>query len=393
MPAILLLLVVPAVWAVLFRWTRCPGFAVVGGVAAGLLLGPTILGRVAPDVHRAVFTGGVEQYAELRRVVSLNGAEQLAAREARFDELQLAELSREQASRLEDTRVRWQEAQWAHQRSQRGLVAVLVAVMLAGSAAFAVPRGPGKPSLIGALSVGAWSAALPGGLAWLALRGLWDTPATESALVAAAVAIGPWALTAVDRNAADEAEAGGARTVQSAGRVATLLAVGVGVAALWSRHGPAGLLWSAAPAAVVVGWALGAPTAPGRLARWLRGVLQIAVVPAVAAAVAVRIDLFDDFAFWPALVIVLLSGDGRWLGAFAGTQMLGGRRGLRTMRLIMGSMAAGPTQLALTAVGVCTWSIEPSLAMSLLLGAVFIEVTAPLRRGMAARLGEIEESH
>ena len=69
MPAILLMLVVPAVWAVLFRWTRCPGFAVVGGVAAGLLLGPTILGRVAPDVHRAVFTGGVEQYAELHRAV------------------------------------------------------------------------------------------------------------------------------------------------------------------------------------------------------------------------------------------------------------------------------------------------------------------------------------
>ncbi len=141
---------------------------------------------------------------------------------------------------------------------------------------------------------------------------------------------------------------------------------------------------------MVVGWVLGAPTDRARLVGWVRGVLQVAVVPAVTAAVAVRLDLLDDFAFWPVLVIVLLSGDGRWLGAFAGTQMLGGRRGLRTMRLIMGSMAAGPTQLALTAVAVTTWSIKPGLALSLLLGAILIEVTAPLRRSMAARLGEID---
>ena len=390
MLAILLLLIVPAGWAVLLRWARCPGFSVVGGVAAGLMLGPTILGRVAPDLHDAVFSGGVAQYGELRRTLSENGAEQLAAREAGFDETQLVELRREHADSVEDARERWQEAQWIHQRSQRGFVVWLVAVMFVGSAAFAVPRGPGGSSLVGPLSVGAWSAVLPAGLAWLALRGLWDTPAAESALVAAAVAIGPWALTADDRAAADDAEAGGARTVQAAGRVATVLAVGVGAAALWSRAGAAGLLWSTGPAAVVVGWVLGAPTVPARLVGWVRGVLQVVVVPAVAAAVAVRLDLLDDFAFWPVLVFVLISGDGRWLGAFAGTQMLGGRRGLRTMRLIMGSMAAGPTQLALTAVAVCTWSIEPGLALSLLLGAVFIEVTAPMRRRMAAQLGEID---
>jgi hypothetical protein len=354
------------------------------------MLGPTILGRVAPDLHDAVFTGGVAQHAELRRARSENGAELLVAREAGFDETQFIELRRVQADRLDAARQRWQEAQWAHQRTQRGGVALLVAVMLAGSAAFAVPRGPGRSSVVGALSVGAWSAVLPGGLAWLALRGLWDTPAAESALVAAAVAIGPWALTAVDRAAADEAEAGGARTVQAAGRVATLLAVGVGAAALWSLHGTVGLLWSAAPAAVVVGWVLGAPTDRARLGSCVRSAIQIAVIPTVAAAVAVRLDLLDDFAFWPVLVIVLLSGDGRWLGAFAGTQMLGGRRGLRTMRLIMGSMAAGPTQLALTAVAATTWSIEPDMALALLLGAVFIEVTAPMRRRMAAQLGEID---
>ena len=41
-----LLLLVPAAWAALLRWARCPGWAVMGGVVAGIILGPTVFGRV-----------------------------------------------------------------------------------------------------------------------------------------------------------------------------------------------------------------------------------------------------------------------------------------------------------------------------------------------------------
>ncbi len=165
--SLVLLLVVSSGWAVLLRWTRCPGFSVVGGVAAGLLLGPTILGRVAPDLHDAVFAGGVQEQLELRRIISRQGADRLAAEAAGVAAVPPAVLGVEQAA----ARDRWRDARWAHQRSQRFLVAALVAVMLAGAAALAVPRDDRGPSLVGALSIGGWSAALPGGLAWLAARG------------------------------------------------------------------------------------------------------------------------------------------------------------------------------------------------------------------------------
>ncbi len=61
------------------------------------------------------------------------------------------------------------------------------------------------------------------------------------------------------------------------------------------------------------------------------------------------------------------------------------------MRLVMGAMAAGPHQLAITAIAVHTWAIPGSLGLGLLLGAVFIETTAGLRRSMARRLAETEE--
>lgn len=380
--SLVLLLVVSAGWAVLLRWARCPGFSVVGGVAAGLLLGPTILGRVAPDLHDALFAGGLQEQRELRQIVSRQGADRLAAAAAGL----AAEPPAEVAEELAAARDRIRDAQWVHQRSQRLLTAVLVAVALAGAATMAVPRGDRAPSIVGTLSIGGWSAALPGGLAWLAARGLWDAEPVDAALVAGAVAIGPWALAAIDRRGADEAEAGGAATMQAAGRCATVLGIGLAAAALYGRHGLAGLLWSMALVGAVVGWLFPAPAPGGRLVAGVRGILRNVIVPAIAAAVAIRVDLLKDLALWPVLVIMLLSGDGRWLGAFAGAQILGGRPVVRTMRLVMGSMAAGTTQLAVTAIAVCTWSIGPGLGLALLLGAVLIEVTTPVRQWVGKKI-------
>ncbi len=385
MLAIAVLLVVSTGWAVLLRWTRCPGWSVAGGVAAGLLLGPTILGRVAPDLYGSVFDGGLEEHRQLRQIVSRHGAERVAAHAADATSETMDALQQQQTAAADAANAAWRDARWAHQQSQRIFTAVMVALTLAGAAAFAIPRRGPAPSKIATASVGAWSVALPGGIAWLALRGLWDVGVTESMLVVAAVAIGPWALTAADRDAADHAEAGGARLVQAAARIATVFAVGLAVAALLMDHGSTGLWWCAALAAAAAGWVVAWPTG-------VRAALQFAVVPAVAATVSVRIDVITDLTLWPVVVLVLLSSDGRWLGAFIGAHVLGGRRGLRTMRLVMGSTAAGPTQIAVTAVALSTWSIDTSLAFALLLGAVLIEVTGPGRRVVAERLAEDERS-
>lgn len=383
MLAIVLLVAVSAAWAVLLRWTRCPGWSVVGGVAAGLVLGPTILGRVAPDLYGTVFDGGLEERRELRATVSRHGADRAASRHAGVTIESLDQLRLEQDTALAAVTDAWRAARWAHQGPQRSFVAILVALTLAGASVFAVKRDAGTPSPIATLSVGLWSAALPGAIAWLAMRALWDGAPGESMLVVAAIAIGPWALTAADREAADQAEAGGARLVQTGGRVATLVAVAIAAAALLVEHGTAGLPWIAALAAAPAGWLVTRFVSGGA---FIRGLLKFVVVPAVTAVVAVRIDVLADLAFWPVVVLVLLSSDGRWLGAFTGAQVLGGRGGMRTMRLVMGSTAAGPTQIAVTAVAVSTWSIDASMGLALLAGAVLIEVTGPARRGVAERL-------
>ncbi len=146
-------------------------------------------------------------------------------------------------------------------------------------------------------------------------------------------------------------------------------------------------MWYTAPlGALVAGWFL--PLQPGPL---LLPLIDRALVPALAATVTVKIDLFIDFAFWPLLTLLLVSGDARWLGATVGAIVAGGRTWLRTMRLVMGSMACGPTQLAVAAVGVHVGALPPSIALALAVGAVMIEVTSPLRRSMALQLSEAED--
>ncbi len=381
MLAIVLLVVVSTACAVLLRWTRCPGWSVVAGVAAGLVLGPTFLGRVAPDLYSGVFDGGLQQSRQLDRLISHHGAERVAAHAAGASVETIASLELRQSAAVETATRVWRDARWTHQRPQRIFVAVLAALTLAGAAAFAIPRSGHTPSIVAVVSLGAWSAALPGAIAWFMLRGIWEADVLESMLVVAAVAIGPWALTASDRDIADDAEVGGARLVQVAGRIATLIAAGLVVTSLARAHGWTGLLWAAPLAAVPLAWIVRWPAAEST-----RRVVNLVIVPAVAATVAVRIDVLGDLTPWPVLVLLLLSTDGRWLGAFTGVQILGGRRGMGTMRLVMASTAAGPTQIVVVAIAVSTWSISTSLALALLFGAVLIEVTGPARRAVAQRL-------
>ena len=391
MAALALLVLVPAVWAALLRWARCPGWAVVGGVVAGIVLGPTVLGRVLPERFDALFVGGVAEGRALAAIVREHEADRIVAEETGFAPDPQTPITRRRTRDLELALEAHANARWAHQGPRRIFTAALVAAMLLGGAASAVGRDAYRPGLAGALSIGGWSAVLPGGLAFFLLRWFTDAAAAEALLAAAAVGIGPWVLTAADREAADLAELGGARLIQTAGRVATVLAVGTAFGVLCRERG--GLLLGVPLAAVAVGWILPAgPRARGLPLPAIRAALVHLVVPAVAASVAIEIDLIDDFDWRPIVLFLLLSGDGRWLGALAGAQVLGGRRGVRTMRLVLGSMAAGPTQLAVTAAAVYAWALDPEYALALLLGAVLIETTAPARRGMADRLIRTESA-
>ena len=393
--AIILLVAVPVVAAALLRWARCPGWAVLGGAVAGIVLGPSIFGRALPAQFVTLYVGGVEQQAELEHFVRRQQADAIAAEHAGAGPERLAELADVQKQARDDLDTAWNEAKWADQRPLRAFTVAVVVLTLLGAGSLS-GRNDGQPrSLVASMSVGAWSAGLPGGLAFAAMYWPWHRPLSEAVLVGAAVAIGPWVLTSIDREAADQAELGGAHMLQTAGLMATVLAVAAVACGLWLPKGIPGLLLAtpllAAPLAHHFfpqkgsGVVFGGFRAMG--GAWLEPVL----VPVLAGCVAIKIDLFAHFAVWPIVVLLLLSGDGRWLGAYLGAMVLGGRRSLRTMRLVLGTMACGPTQLAITALAIHTWSLPGEYAMALLLGAVLIETTVGARRSMARRLIQTEE--
>lgn len=423
-----LLLVLPILCALLLRRARCPGWAVVGGAVAGILMGPAIFGRIAPEAFEKAFIGGFEQRQALDSVRRRQGADMLAAQTAGLDEEAMMEMDRRHRAERAPVEEKRDEARWEHQQPMRIGVSVVVALALLGAGRLGVREGDRRQGLMAPLSIGAWSSLFPGALAYFAMTWLWRHPPGPSLLAAAAVAIGPWALTRVDREAADEAEFGGAHMIQTAGRIASLIAVGAAVFALVIARGAPGVLWSLPLLALPLGWLPPGPKkgsgvisfekrgresffeekgsgvvftsepeeAAQSSAMRNRGAFpgaasEVVLVPLLAACVGMKVDIYAHFALWPIVVFVLLSGDGRWLGALIGAMLPGGRRGMRTMRLVMGSMACGPTQLALAALAAHTWAAPEAIPYALLLGAIYIETSTPLRRIMARRLAQTEE--
>lgn len=403
--AVLMILSIAA--AALLRYAGAPGSAVIGGALAGILIGPTLFGRIAPPTYEHLFIGGVEQREQLQQLRARHHADLLAAREVGADAQAIERIRQEHDAELPHYQRALDEARWEHQRPMRMFVAAVVGLVLLLGGIMRIAPDDAPQSWGSAISVGVWAAALPGALAFLAMRWWWEHDLHSSALVAAAVAIGPWVLTSVDRNAADFAELGGSWMVQTAGRVATIIALCVAGWALWFAHGFEHLMWASVLFALPVGWIAChiAPTLAGLGVSKPEGdgssdgypgqgrgymAAQNVLLPVLAACAAVRIEVIEHFAFWPLLVLLLLSGDGRWLGAVTGSLLLGGRSGLRTMRLVLGSMACGPTQLAVLVIALHLWALPDELPLALLIGALVIDATTPARRKIARDLAEVE---
>ncbi|MCH8822502.1 MAG: hypothetical protein IH984_03240 [Planctomycetes bacterium] len=382
---ILILIIVPIGAAALLKWARCPGWAVVGGAVAGILLGPSIFGRVLPDQYEKLFVGGITQRAELDQLRSRQGADVLAAKEAGALGQRLVEIDSKQIAERADLESLWEKAKYNDQSVLRYFTFIIVALTLIGAGTVARENEKPKPNIVTSMSVGVWAAGLPGGFAFAISYFLWSAPFEQSLLMAAAVAIGPWSLTVIDREAANQAELGGAAMMQSAGRIATILAIMAVAWALYSKYSSQALMMTAPILATVIPW-----ISP-QLSQFIRGAANQLLVPVLCACVGMKIDIYADFSFWPIIVLLIIGGDVRWLGAYFGAMVLGGRSSLRTMRLVLGSMACGPTQLAVTAIAIHTWSMPSKYAFALLLSAILIEVTVGARRSMAKRLIETEE--
>jgi len=378
------LVVLAAVLASAVRRVGTPGPAVVGGLVAGVLLGPTILGRVAPVWYEQTAVGGRQARIELEATSEWQQENPLPqaltpeeARERAFDhEVAI----REKRQQLEDVR-------WEHQTPLRLSGFGLVGLFLLGAGVARERLAGERPDWYAWLSVGLWSALFPAATALLLLRWLeYDTAPAVAAV--ACLAVGPAFMSRFDREAAEAAEAGGGRLLRAAARMATLVGVAGMTWALWVADVPASAFWPAASAMAIacVGWLV--PPVGSNLAR---AAVERILAPALAALAAAKVELFIHFELWTIVLVVLLAGDGRWLGAYLGAMLVGARRSLRSMRLVLGALSADTAQIAFTVVGLFAGVISESLAYALLFAALIMAISTNARKRIARQIEETEE--
>lgn len=383
--AIGLLLAAAIVLAAVLKSAKAPGWPVLGGLLAGMLLGPTIFGRVMPNRYESLYVGGIVERQTRDDLAHEQERDLRVAVEAGASEAGIDRIRSEHEAAITKAERALDEARWSHQAPLRTFMTVVAALALLGVATRRVHVRDRRQGLIAPLTIGLWAALSPGGLAFACAWWIWPQPPGIALLAAAALAIGPWGLGPVDREAADRAEYGGAYMIQRAGRVASILAL---VAAAWAIHLTAGtsrMRWAIPLLALPAGWLL-----PSMRSSAIVHLLDDVLLPALAALVMIRIDVIGDANLWLIVAFMLLAGDGRWIAAYLGAMVMGGRTSLRTMRLVLGMMACGPTMLAVAAVGTHLHVLPESFAMAIALAAALVEITTPARRSMARRLVQAE---
>lgn len=375
----------------LLRRGGVPGAAIVAGLLLGVLAGPDVLGRAAPEVHRHWFAGAAESRSRLERSERIEMVGRSAVGDARLeveidDRREVSDLStgdlREQVAREERLHRRW----------ARGIVVVLATLLIAaagrdGVRGWRAIRRRRSESLL----LGAWVAVVPAGLGMVLLQStLVDDGGWASLFViAAALAIGPWRLDADDVHRAAASEADGPDLLRATGLVASAVAAIAAAAAAWSG-GPTACM-------AVIGTGLGLGLVVGVLGRTTTtrapdrrsDAVGVLLAPMVAIAM-LEIGPREAFGWWPILVAAILTADGRYLGAVVAGVLPGSRRGLRAMRLFMPLTTVGPTQSAVAAAAIVSEAVPASIGLALLIAAAIPEVTAPFRGRTDRHLREAE---
>jgi len=377
------------------------GAALLGGAIAGVLLGPTLLGRVLPTAHERAFVGAVEQRREVMALELERLAWQRAIVETDASLIDAHRLSAEAEWRdaaIHAARADMKTAEFAHRRWLRFAAIGLGTFVVIGAG---WPRPSTRSSSAtdgGGWAIGAFSAVIAGaaGVGTAMLIGL-DPLGPGALACAAALAVGPWRLSWRDLRIARGAEVDGPATMIVATRTAAVIAATILLAATFATD--AGRLPgrdAAALAAVAIMLGIGLATMPRlsapagvrlRRAAALAGAVAIA---SVAALATVRIELLLDARLWPLLILPIVTGDGRWLGGMVAALLLGGRGPGVASRLLLVLSAAGPTQVAMAAIGLWTELLPPTLALGLVVGAVLVELTGPVRRRAERTLREAE---
>jgi hypothetical protein len=375
-----LILAALAAWGV--RRIGLRGGAILAGLSVGVLLGPGVLGRIAPDAYHRFFDGSRSAAEALAADVAERNAFVAAATASGAGEASVRDGLAELAAKGAAAESRW-NAERAAARFPGTLLAslCLAVVLLSAGRGSAVRRRGGEPDahLRGeAALLAGWMVVVPAILTVPALL-LWQVPlgSPTGLTLLAVMACGAWAISRPERAIARTASPRAAEIVESAGRIASLLA-GVVIAVTALPTAP----WLAAAVLLLpLGWVVRPP---------LVAACERVALPTLVALLAVRIEPFRDGALWPMLVLYLIAEDGRWLAAAVGHAASGRYGPFAAMRLAIVGLASGPLMVAFAAIVSLAGQLDPTYALAVLVAAAATDGLTGPRQRVAVELLALE---
>ncbi len=372
----------------LLRGARFPGgwasSAILAGLLIGVLMGPGVLGRVAPDAHRAVIFGGVvEQRAFDDRLLEARGA--VAALEASgVTGVAIDEYEQSALAEIEPMGLAVDEAMIARRGAWDYALAVVGAALLALLPLAGVRSDSGDipfSARRAAILAGFGSIMVSGGIALIGVALLTKSGATHAALLfAAACAVG-WFVPPFDRAAHERTRAIHESFVSGLFALAATSAI-----CLWFLPDRRGWFVAWAFIAALTLWVISKAVISNHRARVIAHAVILGVVaPTVVALAASRVDpmsLVRQPAFWGILLVAAIaSTDARWFGALIGARSLEPASGFLTRRSVEIATAhantgAGLAQVGLFAVLAAGGPIDEPMLAAGLFGALLLESCA-----------------
>lgn len=412
-------------FSILLRWSgiRRPG--TLAGLAAGILCGATVLGKVHSEWYTRFFVGGETERRALNDLQDRQTADLLAMGRAGVSEAAIDELRETHQKEFDAATKKYESAVWDHARGVRrvatgcaGLLLGWLAPAWFGGLRRRFGTDVGGEDRAGLKNDIPWSDAafavlwmqvLVAGFLGAAVLIVFGGSQREALAVAMAFAITSAGLRATGARPADvssDGEDGGVQCVEKsnscAGRI-PLIGWLVGIAVLIVAvigalsAGDNGAL---KPTTVFFG---GAGLGIGLVLRWLTwrvgareplphcvisGTLALAAVPFVTATLCLKVDILNSTIMWPIILGMLIGGDGRWFGAALGLRITG-RPWTYALRSSLPLADAGAVQIAAAFIFMTVgWIESVSFAAAIVAGAVLCDLTVEKRGELVRRLNK-----
>ncbi len=369
----LLLTMVAAIGvARLLRGLGLPGARIIGGLVVGIILGPVVLGRIAPNDWIRIVMGGQMERARIQEVERDHAAWRFAAATVPLSPEDFAAEAVRHRAELGPLEARLQAVETTHSRPWTVLSILLAAGAAACGRASRRPLEP-TPDREDSVAAGSWAALFPALATWavFALTGR-DAFGPEAMFTAAAVGIAAWSIESRDRRLAGDASA----FLERASSTAIWIACGIAAIAAWKS----GTGWGVAGVCALPMF-IPIVRQPG-FRRGFRRLRDEALLPSLAAVCVLRSEFLLDVPWGLTLVLIVIAGDGRWFGWYAGLRLSNAPAASPLRASLSITDVAGP-QLAVAATATALGVIGPGVGFALVIAAAAVDLTSPLRRHLA----------